>query len=333
MSGVELRAVAADEAEIRLDRWFRRHFPELGHGRLQKLLRSGQIRVDGRRAAANARLLAGQSIRIPPLGEPDGKPAPARAEPAVSPKDADWLRSLILHEDTALLVLNKPAGLAVQGGTRTTRHLDGMLGALAAGGERPRLVHRLDRDTSGLLVVARTAAAAAALTAAFRRHRVDKLYWALVVGRPPAADGLIDRPLAKQPGARQAGGWGERVGDAADGQPARTRYRTVGRAGKVASWLALQPLTGRTHQLRVHCALLGTPILGDRKYGGPAACPPGAPAGLMLHAREIRLPHPDGGSLALTAPLDPVVRAGFAWLGFEPDSELPGARLADFDPT
>ncbi len=327
MTGVELRAVAPDEAEIRLDRWFHRHFPELSHGRLQKLLRGGQIRVDGRRAAANARLLAGQSIRIPPFAPPADGPANPRPEPAPRAGDADWLRARILHQDAALLVLNKPAGLAVQGGTRTTRHLDGMLAALAAGGERPRLVHRLDRDTSGLLVVARTAPAAARLTEAFRRHQVDKLYWALVVGRPPAAEGVIDRPLAKHAAAR-----GERVESAADGQPARSRYRTVARAGKIASWLALQPLTGRTHQLRVHCSLLGTPIQGDRKYGGPAACPAGAPAGLMLHAREIRLPHPDGGSLELSAPLDPVVRAGFAWLGFEPDPDLPGARLADFDP-
>jgi 23S rRNA pseudouridine955/2504/2580 synthase len=327
MSGVELRAVAADEAEIRLDRWFHRHFPEVSHGRLQKLLRTGQVRVDGRRAAAGAQLRAGQSVRIPPLGEP-GEAGPRRGEISVSPQDADWLRSLILCEDEALLVLNKPAGLAVQGGTRTPRHLDGMLAALAAGGERPRLVHRLDRDTSGLLVVARTAAAAAKLTEAFRRHRVEKLYWALVAGRPAIADGLIDRPLAKQ-----AGGRGERTESVADGQPARTRYRTVARAGKIASWLALQPLTGRTHQLRVHCTLLGTPILGDRKYGGAAACPAGAPPGLMLHARELRLPHPDGGILALSAPLDPSVRAGFVWLGFEPDPELPGARLADFEAT
>ncbi len=327
MTGVEQRAVAADEAEIRLDRWFHRHFPELSHGRLQKLLRSGQIRVDGRRAAANARLLAGQSIRIPPLAPSADGPTGRRPAPAPGAADVEWLRSRILHEDAALLVLNKPAGLAVQGGTGTTRHLDGMLAALAAGGERPRLVHRLDRDTSGLLVVARTAAAAASLTEAFRRHRIDKLYWALVVGRSPAADGLIDRPLAKQAGGRR-----ERMAGAADGQPARTRYRVVARAGKIASWLALQPLTGRTHQLRVHCTLLGTPIQGDRKYGGPAASPAGAPAGLMLHAREIRLPHPDGGSLTLSAPLDPAVRAGFRWLGFEPDPDLPGARLADFDP-
>jgi 23S rRNA pseudouridine955/2504/2580 synthase len=326
MSGVELRAVADDEAELRLDRWFHRHFPELSHGRLQKLLRTGQVRIDGRRAAANARLRAGQSVRVPPLGEPAG-PAPRRKEAVASPQDEEWLRSLILYQDQALLVLNKPPGLAVQGGTRTPRHLDGMLPALASGGERPRLVHRLDRDTSGLLVVARTAAAAAKLTEAFRRHRVGKLYWALVAGRPAVADGLIDRPLAKQ-----AGGRGERIESVADGQAARTRYRTVARAGRIASWLALQPLTGRTHQLRVHCAALGAPILGDRKYGGPPACPEGAPAGLMLHARELRLPHPDGGTLALSAPLDAGVRAGFAWLGFEPDADLPGAQLADFDP-
>ena len=332
MTGVEQRVVGADEAELRLDRWFRRHFPGLSHGRLERLLRTGQVRIDGRRAAANARLLAGQSIRVPPLRQPDRESAPRRAGTTASAADADWLRSLILHEDEVLLVLNKPAGLAVQGGTKTIRHLDGMLAVLAAGGERPRLVHRLDRETSGLLVVARSAASAAKLTEAFRRHQVLKLYWALVVGRPAIADGQIDQPLAKQAGARQAGGWGERMQAAADGQPARTRYRTIARAGKIATWLGLQPLTGRTHQLRVHCTLLGAPIQGDRKYGGAAACPAGAPAGLMLHAREIRLPHPDGGSLVLTAPLDPAVRAGFQWLGFEPDPELPGARLADFDP-
>ncbi|HSA80992.1 MAG TPA: RluA family pseudouridine synthase [Geminicoccaceae bacterium] len=327
MSGVELRAVAADEAELRLDRWFRRHFPELGHGRLQKLLRTGQVRIDGRRADAGARLRSGQSIRIPPLGKPAGGRAPRRSPAVIESGDADWLRSRILHEDEALLVLDKPAGLAVQGGTKTKRHVDGMLAALARDDERPRLVHRLDRDTSGLLVVAKSARVAAKLTEAFRQHRVGKLYWALVVGRPPLAAGLIDRPLAKQ-----AGGRGERIEGAAGGLPAQTRYRTVARAGKVASWLALQPLTGRTHQLRAHCALIGTPILGDRKYGGAAAVPAGAPGGLMLHAREIRLPHPDGRVLALTAPLGEVVRNGFAWLGFEPDPDLPGATLADFDP-
>jgi 23S rRNA pseudouridine955/2504/2580 synthase len=328
MSGVETRRVSADEGEVRLDRWFRRHFPELGHGRLQKLLRTGQVRVDGRRAQANARLSPGQAIRIPPLSADEPSPASPRPTPGkIDPSDAAWLRSRVMYEDRALIVLDKPAGLAVQGGTGTRRHLDGMLQTWAAGGERPRLVHRLDRDTSGLLVVAKTAAAAAKMTEAFRRQRVEKLYWALVLGRPPETEGSIDQPLAKQPGKG-----GERVGARAGGLPARTLYRVVARAGKVASWLALKPLTGRTHQLRVHCAELGAPIIGDGKYGGARAHPEGAPKGLMLHAREIRLPHPDGGVLALSAPLSDPVLAGFRWLGFEPDPSLPGARLVDFAP-
>jgi 23S rRNA pseudouridine955/2504/2580 synthase len=322
MSEVELRTVTAGEAELRLDRWFRRHFPALPHGRLQKLLRTGQVRIDGRRAQADARLAAGQTIRVPPLG---AAPAPTLAQPAADPRDAAFLRRLILVEDDALLVLNKPEGLAVQGGTGTRRHIDGMLAALASNGERPRLVHRLDRDTSGILVVAKTAAAAATLTRAFRQHKVDKLYWALVVGRPALAAGIIDQPLAKQGGAGR-----ERVAPDEEGRMARTAYRIVARAGKVASWLAMKPLTGRTHQLRAHCVVLGTPILGDPKYGHPAGLS-GAPQGLMLHAREIRLPHPDGGVLAVTAPLSQTLRAGFAWLGFEPDPSLPGATLADFE--
>ena len=202
---------------------------------------------------------------------------------------------------------------------------------LARGGERPRLVHRLDRDTSGLLVIAKTAAVAAKLTRAFQRHEVEKLYWALVVGRPAAARGTIDRPLAKQGAVR--GGRAIELMQAGEGRAARTAYRTVARAGKVASWLALRPLSGRTHQLRVHCALLGVPILGDHKYGGAAAQLAGAPRGLMLHARELRLPHPDGGTLAVTAPLGAPMAAGFAWLGFVPERDLAGATLDNFEAT
>ena len=325
MSGVQQMQVSRDEADLRLDRWFRRHFPDLGHSRLQRLLRTGQIRLDGRRVEASARLMPGQTVRIPPLpAAEEARPASPVATPARR-ADAEALRRMILHEDDALLVLDKPPGLAVQGGTRTARHVDGMLAALAAGGERPRLVHRLDRDTSGLLVVAKTARAAAELTRAFRRHEVDKLYWALVAGRPPGR-GVIDEPLAKQPGAR-----GERMAADETGQAARTAYQVVARAGKVACWLALKPLTGRTHQLRAHCALIGAPILGDSKYGGAAARLPGAPPGLMLHAREIRLPHPDGGTLHLTAPPPAGFEAGHAWLGFEADRSLPGASLAGFE--
>ncbi len=327
MSAVEQRAVAADETDIRLDRWFKRHFPTLGHGRLQKLLRTGQVRVDGKRAQANARLAEGQTIRIPPLPDSD---EPRSTPTALRPQDADDLRAMVLHEDDALIAINKPSGLAVQGGSKTRRHIDGMLASLAPKGERYRLVHRLDRDTSGLLVVAKTASSAAKLSKAFQRHDVQKLYWALVAGLPPLEHGIIDKPLAKAPSGGkpdfelvQAGG--------DDAQKAVTRYRTIARAGKVAAWLALQPLSGRTHQLRVHCALMDCPILGDPKYGGPRAKPAGAPSALMLHARELDLPHPDGGRLTLEAPLSDTMRTGFAWIGFELDAQLPGARLLDFE--
>ncbi|MGI9437621.1 MAG: RluA family pseudouridine synthase, partial [Geminicoccaceae bacterium] len=303
------------------------HFPNLAHGRLQKLLRTGQVRIDGKRAQANARLEAGQTIRVPPLPEP----TKAKSTPPSS-RHGDELRRLILHEDDALIAFNKPPGLAVQGGSKTTRHLDGMLEVLAQRGEKPRLVHRLDRDTSGVLVVAKTPSAAAALSKAFQRHEVEKLYWALVAGLPPLADGIIDKPLAKAPAPSRGGLDFELVQVGGSGaQKAKTRYRTIARAGKVSAWLGLQPLSGRTHQLRVHCSAIGCPILGDLKYGGPAARPEGVPTGMMLHARELDLPHPDGGRLTLAAPLSDTMQAGFAWIGFEPDASLPGARIADFD--
>lgn len=325
MGQVEQRTVAADEGELRLDRWFSRHFPTLPHGRLQKLLRTGQVRVDGRRAQSDLRLAAGQTVRVPPLPLPD----PDDARPALragSPAHRALLRSMVMYEDPLLLVLNKPPGLAVQGGTGTIRHIDGMLDAFTDHGERPRLVHRLDRDTSGLLIVAKGASAAAAVAEAFRRHQVQKLYWALVVGRPRPPSGRIDEPLGKQ-----ATGRAERVEPDRRGRRARTAYRTIAAAGKIAAWLGLKPETGRTHQLRAHCALLGTPILGDGKYGGAGAHLPGAPRGLMLHARELVLPHPDGSILELVAPPSPALQAGLAWLGFEAAGDLPGASLARFE--
>jgi 23S rRNA pseudouridine955/2504/2580 synthase len=327
MSAVEHMTVAGDEANLRLDRWFRRHFPGVAHGRLQKLLRTGQVRVDGRRAKSDLRLEAGQSVRVPPMGEPAPRPEPKPSPAPPRPHDADLLRSMILYQDDRLLVLNKPPGLAVQGGTGTTRHIDGLLRALEAeDGGRLRLVHRLDRDTSGILLVARTAASAAELTAAFRRHEVEKLYWAIVVGRPDVPAGTIDLSLAKQ-----SGRGGERMEpDDEEGRKARTVYRTIARAGRIATWLALKPLTGRTHQLRVHCAAIGTPVLGDGKYGAQAARLAGAPQGLMLHAREIGLPMPDGRTLRVAAPLPEPMRDALAFLGFERDQSLPGARLETF---
>src|SRR5579883_2958662 len=226
MSGVQTIPVAADDGELRLDRWFRRHFPGLGHGRLEKLLRTGQVRIDGKRARAGDRIAPGQLIRVPPLGEL-GTPPRSELPAAPRPRDVAMLQRAVLHRDDDIIVIDKPPGLAVQGGTNTERHLDAMLDALRFDAkERPRLVHRLDRDTSGVLVLARTAAVAAKLAAAFRDKATRKLYWAAVVGLPKPRRGRIDQPLAKLPGPA-----GERVApDEEDGKRAVTYYRTVSHA-------------------------------------------------------------------------------------------------------
>lgn len=322
MSAVRHEAVAAAEDGWRLDRWVRHRFPGLPHGTLQKLLRTGQFRVDGRRVEAGDRLASGQTVRVPPL--PPLEPVASR--PSVRPEDERLIRGLVVHEDARLLALNKPAGLAVQGGTGTTRHVDGMLDALAEGGERPRLVHRLDRDTSGILVLARNAAAARELMHAFQQHRVRKLYWAVLLRGPERDEGVIDLPLAKRGGA---GAERMAVAEEEDARWARTAFRVLARAGKVAAWVALQPLTGRTHQLRAHCAAIGAPILGDGKYGGRAVHLAEAPKGLMLHARELELPQPKGRPLRLTAEPPRHFREALAWLGMT-GVEPPGASLRDW---
>ncbi|WP_043358896.1 RluA family pseudouridine synthase [Belnapia sp. F-4-1] len=322
---IETRIVAEAEADTRLDRWFRRHFPQLTQGALQKMLRTGQVRIDGRRAEANTRLAAGQEVRIPPL--PDGPP-PERDQRPVSDEDAAMLQRLVLHMDASLIILDKPHGLPVQGGPGITRHLDGMLDALRFGfEERPRLVHRLDRDTSGLLLLARTPVAAAFLAKEFRGRGVEKTYWAVVTPPPQIEDGRIDIPLAKLDGPR-----GERmqaVEDPSEGARAVTDFRTLDAVRGRAAWLELKPLTGRTHQLRVHCAEgLGTPILGDGKYGGGAAHLDGLPGELHLHARALRLPHPEGGTMEAFSALPPHMRETFAFFGFEAPKTPKPRRLA-----
>lgn len=327
MDQVRTIAVAPEDAEIRLDRWFKRHFPGLGHGKLEKLLRTGQVRLDGKRAEAGDRIAAGQQIRVPPLGDIT-TPAP-RAPAAPRPQDEAMVRSLVIHRDADVIVINKPAGLAVQGGTGTERHLDALLDALRYDApERPRLVHRLDKDTSGVLVLARSAAAAAKLAEAFRGKSARKVYWAAVVGLPAPRRGRIDQPLAKQPGRA-----GERVvPDEDEGKRAITYYRTITNAGGKISWVAFYPVTGRTHQLRAHAMALGTPILGDGKYGGAAAHPAGLARGreLHLHARALSLPHPHGGWLEVVAPLPPHMKETWAFLGFdEADEADPFANMPD----
>jgi 23S rRNA pseudouridine955/2504/2580 synthase len=320
----ETVTVDVKDGSLRLDRWFKRHYPSLGHGRLEKLLRTGRVRVDGKRARSSDRIEPGQAIRLPDLSDlsPAARPAPMRPRTA----DQAMLHEAILHRDEAVIVLNKPPGLAVQGGTATERHIDGLLDELRFGNdERPRLVHRLDKDTSGILVIARTAAAAALLTRTFREKATRKIYWAVVAGLPKLRQGRIDLALAKTPGRG-----GERVrSDAEEGRHAVTYYRVIDNAGNQASWLALMPLTGRTHQLRAHCAAIGTPILGDGKYGAAAAHLAGLPGSrrLHLHARSLSLPHPLGGTLEVTAPLPSHMLRTWEFFGFAGDAEDPFADL------
>jgi len=316
---VQTRAVTEDEADLRLDRWFRRHFPGVTQGAIQKLCRTGQVRIDGRRADAGTRLAPGQAVRVPPL-PPAAAPAPVVH--VFNPEIARELERMVLYRDDHIIVLNKPHGLAVQGGPGIVRHLDGMLDGLRTGSEhRPRLVHRLDRDTSGALVLARTPGTAAKLAAAFRGRDVNKTYWAVVAGRPVPVEGRIDMPLLRYTGLR-----GERsvpaTRDDEDGLRAVTDYRTLDNAGQKLAWLELSPITGRTHQLRVHCVGIGAPIVGDVKYhepdhnGAGTALVEGLSDKLHLHARALDLPHPSGGHLVIEAELPPHMRETFKTLGF-----------------
>lgn len=314
---VTTAVVQPDEDGMRLDRWFKIHFPDVAFGHLQKLLRSGQIRVDGGRAKTNDRVSKGQTVRVPPLPKGEGR-APGTKRSQQMEHDARFLRDLILHEDRDLLVINKPHGLAVQGGSGTERHVDGMLAALAGpDGEKPRLVHRLDRDTSGVLVLAKTRKAASDLGAIFRTRSARKIYWALVKGVPNPKQGRISLFLSKQMGPD-----GERVRIMKHGDEEAvhsiTYYSLIDRAANAVAWLSLKPVTGRTHQLRAHTAHIGHPIIGDPKYGeGVEGVPEELPKKLHLHARRITLPHPRGGILDVTAPLPPHMKASFDILGFD----------------
>ncbi len=313
MTNVQLLTVLEDEAGLRLDRWLRQRFPQTTFGQVQKYLRTGQVRVDGRRAKGAIRLDPGQQVRVPPLAEP----APNRQVPAPrQPTEAERrdLKDRILHIDDHVIVINKPSGLAVQGGSRQSRHLDGMLAGLQfKASEPPRLAHRLDKDTSGALVLGRTRRSTQALNRAFREKTTRKVYWALVAGVPRPRTGVVLSRLAKQ-----GGPFGERVRPGQVGKLAETRYATIEAAGTRISWLALMPLTGRTHQLRAHCLELGMPIIGDGKYGDADATMKTVFADrLHLHAHLLDLPHPAGGRLAVEAPLPPELVESWRALGFD----------------
>ncbi len=313
---VQTLYVAEAEDGIRLDRWFKRRWPHLSHIQVQKMARGGQIRVDGGRVKPEARLTAGAAVRVPPIPDPVER-APGD-KPLISERDVAYARSLVLYEDDLVIALNKPHGLAVQGGTKTTKHVDRLLSAWGEGLERPRLVHRLDRDTSGVLLLGKGPDAAKRLAGEFARRQAKKTYWALVIGNPKPAAGQIDMPLKKtgindyeimRPADPKEHG----------AEPAETAYATISRAAHRAAWMGLRPFTGRTHQLRAHMAAIGHPILGDPKYGDERSAELSGPLKLQLHARRIELDHPGGGKLIVEAPLSPEMRAGFAHFGFSED--------------
>ncbi|MFY7837438.1 MAG: RluA family pseudouridine synthase [Novosphingobium sp.] len=326
LSDVNVRqfTIGKDDEGARLDRWFKRHLPQVGFATVSRWARTGQIRLDGKRADVDTRLEAGQTLRVPPgNATPVGTPGKGeRPRAPLTEEQIQLAESMVLEKDRAAIVLNKPPGLATQGGSGTYEHVDGLLDAYATdGGPRPRLVHRLDKDTSGVLLIARTPGSAAFFSKHFSGRSARKIYWALVVGVPEVKDGLIELPLAKQPGT---GGEKMMVDESGQGQSARSRYRVISRAGNAAAWVELQPLTGRTHQLRVHMAAIGHPIVGDGKYGGQAAFLTGTISRKMhLHARRLRIEHPEGDLIDVTAPLPSHFEASMASLGFhEEDGDL-----------
>jgi 23S rRNA pseudouridine955/2504/2580 synthase len=316
MRSVETIEVSAEDGEARIDRWLRRRYPQLSQGQIEKLLRTGQVRVDGARVKASDRVSPGQNVRVPPL--PDAPPRPPPG--ALSRKDEDFIRSLVIHRDDDVIVLNKPHGLAVQGGAGTTRHIDGLLEGLKFDAEKkPKLVHRLDRDTSGCLVLARHPRAAAFLGEAFRDRDTDKIYWAIVVGSPRPKIGELRSWMRKAPGPRDADReMMQRAVQSDEGAVhAVTQYVVISEAAQRAAWVALRPVTGRTHQLRFHMAEMGHAIAGDPKYKCDRPTPNDLQGALLLHARALRLPHPSGGELKVVAPLPPHMQRAFDQLGFD----------------
>ncbi|MEM9792088.1 MAG: RluA family pseudouridine synthase [Pseudomonadota bacterium] len=334
MSGVQRVMLSSEAENQRLDRWFRKQFPHVSQGHIEKLCRKGEIRLDGGRVKASTRLAEGQSLRIPPL--PDEATTPKPRSAAISDSDIGYMRGLVIYKDDHVIALNKPPGLPVQGGSNQNRHIDGLAGALSFDREdTPRLVHRLDKDTSGVLILARSGQAAAGLARAFQSRETRKIYWAAVAGVPRPPMGTIRYGLIKASGHGPKGE-GERmhcihpdaVGQTAGAKHATTDFAVLTAAAKRAAWVALAPITGRTHQLRAHMAEIGHPIVGDGKYGGSTQVNAGDGWGaqlggavsrkLHLHARHLSLSHPvTGAVLSLTAPLPEHMARTWQLMGWE----------------
>ena len=344
MSGVQNLTVGPDEGDQRLDRWLKRHFPHVTQSVIERLCRKGEIRVDGGRVKASTRVEAGQGVRVPPL--PDA-PAPVAAQPVargISAADAQMIQAAVLWRDEHVIALNKPPGLPSQGGSgQGERHVDALSEALKFGyKERPVLVHRLDKDTSGILLLARTPRVARRLGEAFRARQTRKIYWAIVAGVPSPAMGTIRYGLVK------AGGRGEEkmrcilpadVDKTEGAKRATTDYAVLERLGSRAAWMALVPVTGRTHQLRAHMAELGHPVIGDGKYGGSGQENLGDGWGaqlggdisrkLHLHARYLRFEHPvTGKMMELVAPLPDHMKRSWKTLGWS-EGDVPTDPFAE----
>jgi 23S rRNA pseudouridine955/2504/2580 synthase len=315
-TGVQTAKVSADEAGMRVDRFVEARFPGLSFSHIQRIIRKGELRVNGKRAQPRQRLVAGQAVRIPPLRL---EPRPPARDAKTGNETRDFLKSITLYEDADVLVLDKPMGLAVQGGSGTTRHVDGMLEALRdAHGQRPRLVHRLDKDTAGCLLVAKTRFAAAALAKTFRSRSARKIYWALVAGVPKPRQGRISTFLAKETRADDSFMRVARHGEEGASH-AVTYYAVIDTAARQLAWLSLKPVTGRTHQLRAHLAHIGHPIVGDPKYFSKEnwQLPGGMQNRLHLLARRIVVPHPRGGTIDVTAPLPPHMQQSWNLIGLD----------------
>jgi 23S rRNA pseudouridine955/2504/2580 synthase len=327
----ETKTVERDDDGIRLDRWFKRHYPAVGHGLLEKLLRTGQVRVDGKRAKSGDRIARGQILRLPPQVqtipnvETNSPTRNSRSAPQAGGRDKKSVEDLVIYMDSSVLVLNKPAGLATQGGSGIREHVDGLLDHLMyEKKQKPKLVHRLDRDTSGVLIVARSTSVAATLSESLRLRNATKIYWALTKGVPNPPQGRIKSALAKEPG-HGPGGRDEKMAaveeDSEGAKFAVTDYVVLGQAGEELAWVAVKPVTGRMHQIRVHLASIGTPIVGDFKYGGTEVRGRGSIENkLHLHARSIDIAHPGEGRLQVTAPLPKHMLRTWSLLGFDPNA-------------
>lgn len=322
-TGIQTLVVEPDEGEMRLDRFLAARFPQLAFTHIQRIIRTGQLRVDGKRMKPNERLAAGQSVRVPPLKLEEQRPRSAARDEG----DLEFLRSITLYEDKDVLVLNKPAGLASQGGSGTTRHVDGLLEAMRdQKGEKPRLVHRLDKETAGCLVVAKSRFSASVLSKSFRSRATRKVYWAIVAGVPKTRQGRISTYIAKE--MLPDGDSRMRVAKHGDegAEHALTYYAVIEQSAQKLAWLSLKPVTGRTHQLRVHAASVGHPIIGDPKYFNVEnwELPGGIQNRLHLLARRIVIPHPRTGKpIDVTAPLPPHMQQTFNLLGLDTDTYDP----------